>query len=140
MRFSTPLFGLVGAAAGLAVAATGYQLAAAPLQPVADPAEPVAAVGKPLPAAPVDVRTPLLPCTPPAHLQHGVCVTDEWHTTVVYDAPAPTAQAPAVARRDGAAAAPVRTAATEDGEDAEDAEDHAAEDPEDHADEPEVDD
>lgn len=145
MRYSTPLFALIGAAAGLAVATTGYQLAAAPLQPVADPAEPMAAVGKPLPAAPAEVRTRLAPCTPPAHLQHGVCVTEQWRTTVVYDAPATPAQPPTVATQDGAGPTrPARTvAATDDGGegyDGEDAEDHAGEDSEDHADEPEVDD
>jgi hypothetical protein len=147
MRYSTPLFGLIGAAAGLAVATTGYQLAAAPLHPVADPAEPMAAVGKPLPAAPAEVRTRLAPCAPPAHLQHGVCVTEEWRTTVVYDAPAPPAQPPITAPQDGAGPArPARNVATADeGDDegyadAEDVEDHADEDGGDHEDEPEVDD
>lgn len=147
MRYSTPLFGLIGAAAGLAVATTGYQLAAAPLPPVAGPAEPVAAVGKPLPAAPAQVRTRLAPCTPPAHLQHGACVTEEWRTIVVHDAPAPPAPS-IVATQDGAGPVRARTVAADDredagyddGEDAEDGEDHAAEDGEDHADEPEVDD
>jgi hypothetical protein len=149
MRYSTPLFALIGAAAGLGVATTGYQLASAPLPPVADPAEPMAAVGKPLPAAPAEVRTRLAPCTPPAHLQHGVCVTEEWRTTVVYDAPAPPAQPPITTSQDGAGPArPARDVAadagddagSEDAGDAEDVEDHAGEDTEDHADEPKVDD
>ena len=145
MRYPTPLFALIGAGAGLAVAATGYQLATAPLPPAADPAEPMAAVGKPLPAAPAEVRTRLAPCTPPAHLRHGVCVTDQWRTTFVYDAPAPPAQPPVDATQDGAGPTrPAGTVTATDGEDEdhadEDAEDHADEDAEDHADEPEVDD
>lgn len=135
MRYSTPLFGLIGAAAGLAVATTGYQLATAPLAPVADPAEPVAAVGKPLPAAPAEVRTRFAPCTRPAHLEHGVCVTEEWHTTVVYDAPAPPAQPPTAPQVGAGPTAPVRTAPAEEAEDDhEEADDEAEHEVEDHAD------
>jgi hypothetical protein len=145
MRYSTPLLGLIGAAAGLAVATTGYQLVAAPLDPVAHPGEPVAAVGRPLPAAPAEVRTRLAPCTPPAHLRHGVCVTEEWRTTVVYDAPAPAAQ-PLVAAPQGVTVpTAARRAAGADREherhadDSRDADDRG-DGGEDHADGPEVDD
>lgn len=141
MRYSTPLFGLIGAAAGLAVATTGYQLASAPPAPVAGPSEPMAAVGRPLPAAPAEVRTRFAPCPPHARLAHGVCVTDEWRTTVVYAAaPALPAPAPvAVPQRGARPAAPVRVA--RDGREhdrADDGEDHEVED--DHADAPEVED
>ena len=109
MRYSTPLFGLVGAAAGLVVATTGYQLAAAPVAPTAPTSDALAAVGRPLPAAPAKVRTSYLPCTPPAELHHGVCVTHQWRTTVVYDEPAAPASAPHVSTQ--GAAGPVRAAA-----------------------------
>jgi hypothetical protein len=109
MRYSTPLFGLVGAAAGLVVAATGYQLAAAPVASPAPPSDALAAVGRPLPAAPAKVRTRYLPCTPPAELHHGACVTHQWHTTVVYDEPAAPASAPHMSTQ--GAAGPVRAAA-----------------------------
>jgi hypothetical protein len=109
MRYSTPLFGLVGAAAGLVVATTGYQLAAAPVAPAAPPSDALAAVGRPLPAAPAAVRTRYLPCTPPAELHHGACVTHQWRTTVVYDEPAAPASAPHMSTQ--GAAGPVRAAA-----------------------------
>ena len=110
MRYSTPLFGLVGAAAGLVVAATGYQLAAAPVAPASDTTSPLAAVGRPLPAAPAKVRTRFAPCTPPAKLQHGACVTHQWRTTVVYDVPAAPASAPHLPTQGAAGPAPVRAA------------------------------
>ncbi len=140
MRYSTPLFGLLGAVAGLAVATTGYQLASAPPAPVADPAEPIAAVGRPLPAAPAEVRTRFAPCPPHARLAHGVCVTHEWRTTVVYDAPALPAQSPLAVPQGGAGpAAPVRVARDRREDDrADDGEDHEVED--DHEDAPEVED
>ena len=97
MRYSTPFLAAAGAIAGLAVSVVGYQLATAPVAARAGSAEPVAAVGRPVPAAPNRVVTRFAPCTPPAKLRHGVCVTHEWRTQVVYDpAPAP-APAPAAA-------------------------------------------
>lgn len=142
MRYSTPLFGLIGAAAGLAVATTGYQLAAAPAVPVVD-SSPIAAVGKPLPAAPALVRTRWAPCESPARLHRGACVTHVWRTTVVYDVPALPAPAPNPTLQ--GAAGPVRPAATRhvarhvdrgDDDASEAGEDHD----DDHGDEPEVDD
>ncbi len=109
MRYSTPLFGLVGAAAGLVVAATGYQLAAAPVAPAPPASDALAAVGRPLPAAPAKIRTRFLPCTAPAELHQGVCVTHQWRTTVVYDEPAAPAPAPHTPPQ--GAAGPVRAAA-----------------------------
>ncbi|MGN6576872.1 MAG: hypothetical protein ACTHKG_14420 [Nocardioides sp.] len=109
MRYSTPLLGLIGAAAGLVVAATGYQLAAAPAAPATPSSDALAAVGRPLPAAPAQVRTRYLPCTPPAELHHGVCVTHQWRTTVVYDEPVVPASAPRTSTQ--GAAGPVRAAA-----------------------------
>lgn len=156
MRYSTPLFGLVGAAAGLVVATTGYQLAAAPVASGPRTSEPLAAVGRPLPVAPAEVRTRFAPCTPPAKLHHGVCVTHQWRTTVVYDVPAAPASAPHTPTQGAAGPAPVRAAdpvsqpdAEEEsyeqeqevehaGEDDGHEEDHEAEDPGDH-DEPEDD-
>ncbi|MGZ5416381.1 MAG: hypothetical protein ACXWDI_04310 [Nocardioides sp.] len=104
MRYSTPLFGLVGAAAGLAVAAAGYQLAAAPNPAESDSSEPLAAVGKPLPAAPAEVKTRFAPCESPARLHRGACVTHVWRTTVVYDAPALPAPVPGSPTQGGAGA------------------------------------
>ncbi len=146
MRYSTPLFGLVGAAAGLVVAATGYQLAAAPVAPAPPTSDALAAVGRPLPAAPAKVRTRFVPCTPPAELHHGVCVTHQWRTTVVYDEPAAPASAPHTPTQ--GAAGPVRVAAPvsqpeAEGDDAREQEpehageddghdDHEAEDPGEH--------
>ena len=107
MRFSTPISALVGAAAGLVVAATGYQLAAAPVAPAPRSSDALAAVGRPLPAAPAQLRTRFAPCTPPATLHRGVCVTHQWRTTVVYDEPAAPVSAPPSPTQ--GAAGPVRT-------------------------------
>jgi hypothetical protein len=128
MRYSTPLLGLVGAAAGLVVAATGYQLAAAPVAPAPSSSDALAAVGRPLPAAPAEVRKRFLPCVAPAKLHHGVCVTHEWRTTVVYDQPAAPAPAPLLPAQGAAgpvpATAPVAQREHEDDEYDEHADDH----------------
>jgi hypothetical protein len=140
MRYSTPLLGLVGAAAGLVVAATGYQLAAAPVAPPPPSTDALAAVGRPLPAAPAKVRTRYLPCTPPAELHHGVCVTHQWRTTVVYDEPAAPVSAPRMSTQGAAGPVPVAEHHAYDheddaehaGEDDEHGDDHEAEDPGEH--------
>ncbi|GAA2146835.1 hypothetical protein GCM10009844_23440 [Nocardioides koreensis] len=75
------------------------------------------------------------PCRPPAHLEHGVCVTDVVRTVVV---PAPAAPAvpvaPGTATAQGAATAPSTPAAVAEAG-AEPGEDHAEESGEDHEEE-----
>jgi hypothetical protein len=92
MRVSTTIVGLVGALAGSAVAVAGYQHTAAldALVPRTSPA--AVAVGRPLPAAPPRIRVKMAPCSAPARLVRGACVTTVTHTRVVVD-PAPAAPA-----------------------------------------------
>ena len=110
MRVSTTIVGLVGALAGSAVAVAGYQHTAAldALFPRTSPA--AVAVGRPLPAAPPRIRVKIAPCSAPARLVRGACVTTVTHTRVVVD-PAPALAAAPVAPAAVPAAPVVRPAA-----------------------------
>jgi len=111
MRVSTTIVGLVGALAGSAVAVAGYQHTAAldALVPRTSPA--AVAVGRPLPAAPPRIRVKMAPCSAPARLVRGACVTTVTHTRVVVD-PAPVVPAAPVAPAAVPAAPAVRPVAT----------------------------
>ncbi|HEX4976305.1 MAG TPA: hypothetical protein VFV40_00430 [Nocardioides sp.] len=133
MRHSTPLLGLVGTVAGLVAAAVGYDLMTSPLPPAGDEAV-VAPIGRQVEAEPVEVRTRLAPCKPPARLQAGECVTHVWRTEVVEDpAPAP-AQVAAPVRVAAPAGDDADDADENEGREVEDREDHEAEDREDRED------
>ena len=109
MRVSTTIVGLVGALAGSAVAVAGYQHMAAldALVPRTSPA--AVAVGRPLPAAPPRIRVKMAPCSAPARLVRGACVTTVTRTRVVVD-PAPVLPAAPVAPAAVLAAPVVRPA------------------------------